>query len=82
MARNAIESDFRSSKISKKIKVEYRSEMARNAIKIDFRSSKLAARGHFVNLKTMADDGKFGKHVKELVYFMGNSPFNIIFHGV
>ena len=57
MARNAIESDFRSSKMAagghfvknvKKRKVAYWSNMARNAIKSDFRSSKMAASGHFV----------------------------------
>ena len=59
MARNVIESDFRSSKMAagghfvkqklKKIKVAYWSEMARNVIESDFRSSKMAAGGHFVN---------------------------------
>ena len=55
MARNAIESAFRSSKMAagshfvKKIKVAYWSEMARNAIKSAFRSSKMAAGSHFVN---------------------------------
>ena len=63
MARNAIESDFQSSKMAqiglpkwppaailkKKIikKVAYWSEMGSNAIKSDFRSSKMAAGGHF-----------------------------------
>ena len=61
MARNAIKSYFRSSKMATschvvlffpdKIKVAYWSEMARNAIKSDFQSSKMAAGGHFVNLK-------------------------------
>ena len=57
MARNAIESDFRSSKMVagshfvKKIKVAYWSEMARNAIENDFRSSKMAAGSHFVKIK-------------------------------
>ena len=37
MARNAIESDFRTSKIAD------RSKMARNAIESDFRTSKMAA---------------------------------------
>ena len=54
MARNAIESDFRSSKMAagkhfvekiKKIIVAYWSEMPRNAIKSDFRSSKMAQIG-------------------------------------
>ena len=56
MARNAITSDFRSSKMAagsqfvrKKIKVAYWSEMARNAIDSNFRSSKMAAGSHFVN---------------------------------
>ena len=42
MARNAIESEFRTSKLAD------RSEMARNAIKIDFRTSKISTGGHFV----------------------------------
>ena len=55
MARNAIKSDFQSSKMAagghfvkkifQKCKVAYWSEMARNAIKTDFRSSKML---HFV----------------------------------
>ena len=55
MARNAIESDFRSSKmaasshfvnkINKKSKVAYWSQMARNAIESDFRSSKMGGGG-------------------------------------
>ena len=59
MARNAIKSDFRSSKMaagshfvknkSKQIKVAYWSEMARNPIESDFRSSKMAASSQFVN---------------------------------
>ena len=36
------------SKISKKIKVAYRSEMARNAIESEFRTSKMGAGSHFV----------------------------------
>ena len=36
------------SKISKQIKVAYRSEMARNAIESEFRTSKMAAGSHFV----------------------------------
>ena len=54
MARNAIECDFRSSKIAtgghfaKKIniyiKVAYRSEIARNAIETEFQLSKMATR--------------------------------------
>ena len=57
MARNAIENEFRTSKmadgshfvkISQKIKVAYRSEMARNAFKSEFRTSKMGAGGHFV----------------------------------
>ena len=48
MARNAIESEFRKSKMTlcqkyhKKIKVAYRSEMARNAIESEIRTSKMA----------------------------------------
>ena len=50
MARNAIESDFRSSKMAAgshfvKKKVVYFSEMARNAIEINFRSSKMGGGG-------------------------------------
>ena len=40
LARNAIESEFRTSKMAD------RSEMARNAIKSDFRTSKMADGGH------------------------------------
>ena len=42
MARNAIESEFQTSKMAD------RSEMARNAIKGAFRTSKMSAGGHFV----------------------------------
>ena len=55
MAKNAIEKDFRSSKMAagrhfvkqnlKKKKVAYLSEMARNAIESDFRSSKMGGGG-------------------------------------
>ena len=58
MARNAIESDFRSSKmaafghfvkkIQNKLRMSIDGKMARNAIESDFRSSKMAAGGHFV----------------------------------
>ena len=57
MARNAIESEFRTSKMAdgshfvkifQKNKVAYRSEMARNGIKSEFRISKMGAGGHFV----------------------------------
>ena len=57
MERNAIESDFQSSKIAagshfvnkfKQIKVAYWSENGENAIESDFRSSKMAAGSHFV----------------------------------
>ena len=54
LARNAIKSDFRSSKMVagshfvKKKRVVYWCEMARNAIESDFRSSKMAAGSHFV----------------------------------
>ena len=62
IARNAIESEFRTSKMADgshfvKIfpkKVEYRSEMARNAIKSEFRTSK------------MADGSLFSKFPKQL----------------
>ena len=42
MARNAIESDFRTSKMDDP------SEMARNAIESDFRTYKMSAAGQFV----------------------------------
>ena len=47
MARNAIESEFRTSKMADQ------SEMARNAIQSDFRTYKMADVSHFVkkNLK-------------------------------
>ena len=58
MARNAIESEFRTSKMvevshfvknfQKTIKVAYRSEIARNEIESDFRTSNMAAGSHFV----------------------------------
>ena len=57
MARNAIESEFRTSKMADgshfvkhfpKNKVAYRSEMARNAIESEFRISKMGAGDHFV----------------------------------
>ena len=59
MARNAIESDFRSSKMAagshfffkSTKKVAYWSETARNAIESDFQSSKMAAGSHFVKKK-------------------------------
>ena len=44
MARIAIESEFRISKMAN------RSEMARNTIKSEFRTSKMAAGGHFVQI--------------------------------
>ena len=57
MARNAIKSEFRTSKIAdvshfvrnlKKIKVSYGSEMTRNAIESEIRTSKMADVSHFV----------------------------------
>ena len=55
MARNVIQREFRIwptadilLKISKQIKVAYRSEMARNAIESQFRASKMGAGSHFV----------------------------------
>ena len=45
MTRNAIESEFRTSKMVD------RTEMARNAIKRDFRTSKMSTGSHFVDLK-------------------------------
>ena len=46
MARNAIESDFRTSKMTAKKtnKILYRSEMARIAIESEFQTSKMADR--------------------------------------
>ena len=44
MARFAIESEFRTSKMAD------RSEMARNAIESEFRTSKMGAGGHFVKI--------------------------------
>ena len=55
MARNAIESEFRTSKMGAgghfvkfEKKVSYWSEMARNATESDFRTSKMAAGSHFL----------------------------------
>ena len=56
MARNALESEFRTSKMGAgghfvkihKIKVLYLSEMARIATESDFRTFKMAAGSHFV----------------------------------
>ena len=62
MARNAIESEFRTSKMVdrsemtriaiegefRKSKMADRSEMARNAIQSEFRTSKMAAGSYFV----------------------------------
>ena len=58
MARNAIESEFRTSKMPdgshfcqkfpNKKEVVYQSEMGRNAIESEFRTSKMGAGGHFV----------------------------------
>ena len=62
MARNAIQSEFRTSKMAdqsemarnaiesefRKSKMADRSEMARNAIESEFRTSKMAASSHFV----------------------------------
>ena len=45
MARNAIESEFRTSEMADQ------SEMTKNVIESDFRTSKMADGGHFVNLK-------------------------------
>ena len=59
MARNAIESEFRTSKmadgshlskISKKNKLAYRSEMARNSIESEFRTSKMADGSQYVKI--------------------------------
>ena len=57
MARNAIESEFRTSKMAdssqfcqnfQKKKVAYLSKMARNVIEIEFRTSNMADGSHFV----------------------------------
>ena len=61
MARNAIESEFCTSKMADgshfvknppppKKKVAYLSEMARNAIESEFRTSKMADGSHFVKI--------------------------------
>ena len=60
MARNTIESDFRSSKmaagghfvpkIKQNTKIAYWSEMVRNTIESDFRSSKMAAARSFYKM--------------------------------
>ena len=47
MARNAIESELRTSKMAD------RSEMARNAIESEFRISKMADGSHFVKKKKL-----------------------------
>ena len=55
MARNAIESDFQSSKMAAgghfvknyKKRVAYESKMARNALESDFQPTKMAAGGPF-----------------------------------
>ena len=57
MARNVIQSEFRTSKMAdgshfvkkfKQNKVVYRSEMARNQIESDLRTSKMTTSSHFV----------------------------------
>ena len=48
MARNVIESDFRTSKIAAENKILYRSEMARIAIESEFQISKMADRSEKV----------------------------------
>ena len=56
MARNAIESEFRTSNMgaaghfvkNSKNKFACRSDMVRNSIKSEFRTSKISAGGHFV----------------------------------
>ena len=75
MARNVIESDFRSSKMAasshfahKNIKVAYWSEMVRNAIKNDFRSSKMAAGSHFVKKEKLRIDLKW-RDIRSKVIF-------------
>ena len=59
MARNVIQSEFRTSKMAdgshfvkhlKKEEVAYRSEMARNEIESDFRISNMATGSHFVKI--------------------------------
>ena len=49
MAKNASESDFRSSKMEHPCHFVNNKKMARNAIERDFRTSNMAAGGHFVN---------------------------------
>ena len=62
MARNAIESDFRTSKmaagghlVKKKNQDPYASEMARNAIKSEFRTSKMADRSEMARNAIKSD---------------------------
>ena len=72
MARNVIESDFRSSKMAagshivKEI-IVYLSEMARNAIKNDFRSSKMAAGSHFVKFKQKIKVAYWSKMARNVI---------------
>ena len=49
MARNAIESDFLTSKMATENKILHQSEMHRNAIESEFQTSKMAAGSHFIN---------------------------------
>ena len=55
MARNVIESDFRTSKMAAKKKVLYRSEMAINAIESQFRTSKMTDRSEMARNAIKSD---------------------------
>ena len=57
MARNAIESDFRTSKMAaeKNNKILYRSEMARIAIESEFQTSKMADRSEMARNAIKSD---------------------------
>ena len=68
MARNAIESDFRTSKMAtEKQKVPYRFEMARNAIESEFRTSKMADRSEMAR-NAIESDFRISKISKKKIY--------------
>ena len=82
MARNAIESEFRTkvnfghpkwptaaivSKILKTIKVSYWSEMAKHVIKSDFRTSKISAGGHFVKISKKNKKNYWSKMARNVI---------------
>ena len=55
MAWNAIESDFRTSKMAAEKKILYRSEMARIAIESEFQTSKMADRSEMARNAIKSD---------------------------